>query len=305
MQDQGGSAAAPRLRREYTRFARTLIHHVESNIEILKQQTDRRPIARLSDIVADLVALKAEFGSLEIDLKAGTFTVTTEPIRLEGIDLGPFRIRVSLDWMGEPSPYEVLALEPNPAADSSLVVHPHVQGETLCEGDGKAAIRRASEQGRIFDLCVIVRQILQTYHSGSADVPLSRWQGHECHDCARRAPDDESTTCARCEEDLCHDCAESCSVCRENVCSQCRGPCGCCQSDFCEHCLSTCSDCGESFCSACVDAGRCDACHNALENPDEETTENPAEGIPDPLGAATAADPAVLAVGVGQVPVPA
>ena len=218
------SAALPRLRREYARLGQTLIHHTQDQLRTLDELAVRRPVASLSDTLNDLQALEGEFGGLALDLKAGTFSVTTEPVTLEGIDLGPFRIVVHLACLGEASPYEVVALEPNPASESSDTVHPHVQGETLCEGDGRAAIRRASEQGRIFDLCVIVRQILQTYHSGSAYVPLSRWHGKECSDCGDQASRDESTWCERCESDLCRDCAESCGVCAVTLCASCRSP---------------------------------------------------------------------------------
>jgi hypothetical protein len=304
-QERGWTAAVPHLRRDYARLARTLVQHIESNLHFLDTHADRPPVARLADIVADLTALEAEFGGLEIDLKAGTFSVTTEPITFDGIELGPFQIALSLDCIGDPSPYEVRALEPNPAAESSDVVHPHVHGDSLCEGDGKAAIRLASEQGRLFDLCVIVRQILQTYHAGSAYVPLSRWNGRECHDCGRHASHDDSTWCNRCETDLCHDCAESCPGCHDRCCSECRAACGGCDSSFCEHCLTVCTDCGNLFCSECLGGDRCDTCHNALEDSDEETLEDPPAGVPDSRNAATAASPAVLAGSLGQVPVPA
>ena len=67
------SAALPRLRREYGRMARTLIHHVEDQLRTLDELAVRRPLYSLPDILNDLRALEEEFGGLAFDLKAGTF----------------------------------------------------------------------------------------------------------------------------------------------------------------------------------------------------------------------------------------
>ena len=62
---------------------------------------------------------------------------------------GAFEIR--LDWRLSGlvhTAYRVVALDPNPAAASDDVTHPHVQNEQLCEGEGRAAIRAALAECR-------------------------------------------------------------------------------------------------------------------------------------------------------------
>jgi hypothetical protein len=302
---RGWRSALPRLQRDYIRTVQTLVHHAEANLQALHAEADRRPVASVRDILADLIALQSEFGGLEVDLKLGNFSVVTEAIELEGVWLGRFRIVVLLDCLGEASPYEIVALDPNPASESSETVHPHVQGDSLCEGEGRAAIRKASQQGRVYDLCVLIRQILETYNSGSAYVPLSRWANCPCEDCGTSVGSGESTFCHRCESDLCQDCAIACGDCQENVCVSCRSQCQSCSSTYCDHCFQTCDRCGNQFCSECLDEGRCSSCQETEETLDEETLEESVEGKPAEVETAVETVAAVHALGVGEVPVPA
>lgn len=300
---RGWTATVPRLRRQHASLVRSVVSHLEGRQRTLDEMRDQRPVASIGDILADMSALEAEFDGLAIDLKNRTLSVVTPPVVLEGIELGRFEIVVQVDCLGDACPYEVIALDPNPAAESSDTVHPHVQGESLCEGEGRAAIRRASAEGRVFDLCVIVQQILQTYHSGSAYVPLSRWNGRTCRDCGTSASEDESTTCGRCDDELCHDCAETCGVCCQGLCTSCRSRCTDCDSAICDGCLQPCAECGEGHCPNCLSSEECASCLEESEtlteeSDDEETLEEAVEGTSEPE---TATDPAVHAVGVGEV----
>ena len=73
----------------------------------------RRPT--VSAVYHDLRALKCEFGEVQIDLKAHELSITTDPIELEGVVLGPFQIVLDLAQVGQASqPYRVVALEPHP-----------------------------------------------------------------------------------------------------------------------------------------------------------------------------------------------
>jgi hypothetical protein len=304
---RGWTATVPRLRRQHVSLVRSVVSHLEDRQRTLEEMRDQRPVASIGDILADMDALKAEFGDLAIDLKNRTLSVVTPSVVLESIELGRFEIVVQVDCLGDSSPYDVIALDPNPAAESSDTVHPHVQSESLCEGEGRAAIRRASADGRVFDLCVIVHQILQTYHSGSAYVPLSRWKRRTCRDCGTNSSEDESTTCGRCEDELCHDCVESCAGCGHGLCSSCRSRCADCDSAICDGCLQPCAGCGEGHCPNCLNSEECATCLEESEtlteeNNDEETLEEAVEGTSEP---AKATDPAVHALGVGEVLVPA
>jgi hypothetical protein len=81
------------------------------------------------EIFGDLVALSDEFEGVAIDRSNQTLSVTTEPMVLEEIDLGPFEIRLHWDRIGDRRPYKVVAREPNPAGESSETTHPHVWSE--------------------------------------------------------------------------------------------------------------------------------------------------------------------------------
>src|SRR5690606_3706651 len=105
---------------------------------------------------------------IQFDPKWSRVTVVTDDIQLEGIPLGPFKIKLDWSRLGDSQPYEVIAVEANPASSSDDVTHPHVQDNRLCEGDGRQALQKALAQGRLFDFFVLVRQILTTYNPSSA-----------------------------------------------------------------------------------------------------------------------------------------
>src|ERR1700732_4445519 len=129
------------------------------------------------------------------------------------IDLGPFEIRLYWDRIGDRRTYEVIALEPNPAGESRETVHPHVRGEQLCEGDGRASIDRALRAGRLLDFFQIVSRILATYNSGSACPTLSDCKGCPCADCGDVVCEDDAYGCDRCSDSLCRECLSSCVRC--------------------------------------------------------------------------------------------
>ena len=129
-----------------------------------------REIPKLPLLMGELDGIQKEFGDIGFDASKNTISVITEPITLEDIYLGSFKIQLELnklDQLYNNSPYLVIALEPNPAATDDTVTHPHVSGEKLCEGDGSAAIKAALEEGRISDFFTIVRSILNTYSPDS------------------------------------------------------------------------------------------------------------------------------------------
>jgi hypothetical protein len=108
--------------------------------------------------------LSAEFDEVQIDLTNKCVAVETLPIVLQDIDLGPFRVVLEWTKLRHDRPYQVIALEPNPAAGKSDETHPHVRDDELCEGDGQPSIRQALHQGRILDFFLLVRQILENYN---------------------------------------------------------------------------------------------------------------------------------------------
>ena len=102
---------------------------------------DGLKMAALRDIYLDLQATEEEFGVLRYDLDTETLHVDTEPIELDGIYLGEFRVKLHVNEVGSGSqraPYSIEALDPHPAQGSDDVTHTHVNGGDLCAGDGAA-----------------------------------------------------------------------------------------------------------------------------------------------------------------------
>ncbi|MBL9165612.1 MAG: hypothetical protein JNL18_23005 [Planctomycetaceae bacterium] len=212
------------------------------------------------DLHDDLAVLAAEFPDFSLDLAQATISVVTEPIILEGVDLGRFEIELSWRELGSRSNYLVRALEERSAASDSSLVHPHVRDEQLCEGEAHAAIRRALSSGRILDFFVIVAQTLATYNAQSAYLTLDRWEGISCADCGATTDDDGRSSCERCGADLCDDCSYGCSDCGRTACSACGASCAECRQHCCGACLSPCSICQQRFCEGDLDEGECAAC---------------------------------------------
>jgi hypothetical protein len=162
------------------------ISHMKPLTEASQKETPK-----LSSLVEELHQLQQEFGDMEFDKAENTLSVVTEPITLEDIYLGPFKIQLELDELSDlpaathrgeyrGSPYYCIALDPHPAATSEEVTHPHVSSDRLCEGEGYATIRAALEEGRLCDFFTLVRSILNTYSPDSPYVSLDAWVRFVC-----------------------------------------------------------------------------------------------------------------------------
>ena len=120
-------------------------------------RTGQQTFMTASDVYRDLVTLSEEFEELDFDSKACRLSVTTEPIVLEGVFLGPFEIQ--LQWArvsnGGELAYRVIAKDPHPAESRENVTHPHVMDEILCEGDGKhgTSLIRGAATGFLYARC--------------------------------------------------------------------------------------------------------------------------------------------------------
>ncbi|MFH1265222.1 MAG: hypothetical protein ABIK89_05800, partial [Planctomycetota bacterium] len=170
---RGWHRAARRLRVELVYAVGTCRRRLEQLGWELEGESPDQKLPTQGELFQDLVALEDEFDEIRWDRK-GTLSVITEPIVLDGTDLGRFEIALDVDWDPRRTwgSYEVIALDPYPAASNSDTTHPHVQANQLCEGEGRSAIRRALREGRLLDFFVLVRQILQTYNGANAYVSL-------------------------------------------------------------------------------------------------------------------------------------
>ncbi len=269
---QGWILAAARLRREL----RDMLRRLQAELLTIQRLLDANPNsfqASVRDINADLLALDQDFNEVTYDRREQTISVTTEAIELESIYLGRFEIRLDVvpPSGGDHSHYRVIAKDPNSAAANESVTHPHVQDESLCEGDGREPIRNALEQGRLLDFFVIVANLLRTYNPDSPYVSLNDWYGVACADCGISVPDEDGFTCGTCEALVCDACYCGCSACGESYCGECVKCCPGCNDHCCNHCMKTCAVCDAEVCSDCLtDNERCLSCDDQETKKTEE-----------------------------------
>jgi hypothetical protein len=238
------------------------------NYERAAAKTGNRGTSMIRDILAELTALDSEFDEVAVSMERHCITVTTDAVLLEGVDLGRFALVLNWHRLNERGAYEVEALDASPAAASDDTTHPHVQSNSLCEGEGKTAIRQALRDGRLFDFFVLVRQVLQTYNQSSAYVSLDDWFGISCPECGTTTSDDDSYLCDGCSTTTCRECSNRCRDCDDYFCSDCIRTCTGCESDTCASCRSACAECGDGFCKGCLTDECCPLCN---ENKEEES----------------------------------
>jgi hypothetical protein len=260
------------------------LNDIPYSVSKLQSLLDRRrkDVPPLAAIVAELRALEQEFDEVAFDPEAETPSAATEPITLEDIYLGPFRVLLPLDKLAEMYqrvPYYVVAIEPHPAAKDEAVTHPHVSNEVVCEGDGSAAIRAALEEGRLCDFFTMVRSILNTYNPDSPYIALSNWHGVSCYDCGYVMDDEDSYYCSHCDNAVCDNCSRVCTDCGEIVCNECVSHCEICDRSLCPACARTrCGDCEAVCCKSCLTDGLCPECEKERDNEDEQATETTDQG---------------------------
>ncbi len=303
-QRRGWDSAALKLERELKSGAAQLIQQLTTLHGELSSDASQQQISSVRELYAELWSLEEEFGELHLNLRAQTISVMTEPIELEGVYLGPFEI--CLDYGNQKTDgslyYRVIARQPHPAFTNDCVTHPHVQSEVVCEGDGRLAIRRSLEQGRLFDFFTMVSSLLRTYNSDSPYVALSDWDSVECTECADVIAANEQTRCDNCEITLCTGCARDCSDCDCPFCHECLSYCDGCHGHCCSSCLQQCIQCHADCCQRCLlENERCSDCdaEEELEETEEELQEAQASAA-NPV-AATAVQPDCL----GETVVPA
>jgi len=256
-----------------------LVSDIPYCVSRIKQFTEapQKDVPTLAALVEDLDQLEQEFGDLEYDNKRGTIAVTTDPITLEDIELGPFRIQLDIGKLGElyySSPYYVIALEPNPAATDQGVTHPHVNSERLCEGEGSSAIQAALEEGRLCDFFTLARSILNTYSPDSPYVALADWQGESCYECGSAMNSDNSYSCGFCDNSVCEECSTYCRSCQETICLACAAKCEVCEEPVCPRCARVkCTECQVVCCESCITDGLCPDCREERENENEQQRE--------------------------------
>ncbi|MBL8795470.1 MAG: hypothetical protein JNM56_16315 [Planctomycetia bacterium] len=211
----------------------------------------------------ELRQIEDDFDDLSIDWKSKCIRAGTEPITLQDIYLGPFAIQFHWErLLHQPGSdcFDIVALDPHPAAANDRVSHPHVKDRSLCAGDASVPIRKALEHGRLADAFCLVRSVLEHYNPGSPHIALDEWEGTACHDCGRNVSEDERWCCEGCGCDFCDDCMGNCACCDATRCHGCLMRCDACEDPCCARCLESCSGSGQECCRHCrVSCVRCGA----------------------------------------------
>lgn len=241
----------------------------------------------------ELRQLDDEFDELKVDWKAGTLSITTDPITLKDVPLGRFAPVFTWSRVGTVAGvrcFDLVALDPNPARGKDGVTHPHIRDEELCAGDAARPLDDAVRDGRLADAFLLLRSVLTTYNPRSPYVPLDEWDGSSCGECGGTVDPDERSSCEGCHADLCDCCVGSCAVCSDYRCGGCLLRCDQCHDGCCPGCLETldprslCPEC-VGVCSECAthvlkedlspDTKLCPTCletHETEDDPDPELT---------------------------------
>jgi len=276
--------AAVKLKEESVFSLQRLRDRIAAMLAVDGDGRSTQPLPSASDICQDLTALHEEFAEVTWSLSDETLSVTTEPILLQGVYLGAFRIELRWAELPASSAYSIIAVDPNPAASNESVTHPHVEDGELCAGEGRTAIRHALAEGRLADFFLIVANILRTYNHDSAFVTLELWEGRPCMDCGTHSTEDEYVSCTQCDRSVCNDCYVYCESCHSSYCSECSSQCAGCIERYCNDCLQTCPACQELVCSNCLMEKDCECCHE-----EESKDESPESDAAEPSRSAIAA----------------
>ncbi|HKQ50411.1 MAG TPA: hypothetical protein VJZ71_20220 [Phycisphaerae bacterium] len=267
--ERGWQAAARDVRRELDYTLGDIDRATTQCDQLLRRNESTAPTPRF--VFDELRQLHDEFDEIKFDAEHAMLSVTTEPITLEGIRLGRFEIRLELGGHSDADPasfLRIVALEPNPASCDSTVTHPHVRDERICLGEAAAPIQQALADGRVCDLFILVRSVLQTYNADSPFISLAKWDGRPCHDCGYSMDDEESYWCEGCEHDFCDQCVSCCRSCDQSYCKNCLRDCAICGNAHCEACLRRCRACEESVCAECLKEDVCTTCQEDKEHED-------------------------------------
>jgi hypothetical protein len=241
-------------------------------------------------LLEELRQLDEEFHDVFIKPKEGIVAVVTDPITLEGVRLGRFRIELHLARLAErrdASAFDCVALDPNPAAASESTAHPHVRDDALCAGEASVPIANALAEGRVCDAFLLISGVLHSYNGASPYVALCDWSGVACADCGSSRHEDDLYRCQECGGDVCESCISSCDACGESYCGNClfregagSGDGGVDDGDFlCPACRTECPRCGRVALREDVEdrgvCARCDEADEAEEAEDADDAEPP------------------------------
>jgi len=240
---------------------------IERKFETSKEHVQRQNNGAL-EIYEELLALSNEYGE-DFKIDAQDIIIVTKEVTLEDTNeqMHEFgRFRIAIHYRGDSrGRYHIEAEDDSHHhKNDHRLIHPHVMGNYLCEGEASESISFAFAERRISDVVCLITSVLNTYNPEGPYKPLETWSsGEECASCnCSIADDSEVFHCELCNsrgaEPLCTDCICYCDNCSTYICDDHQGRCNSCRDYMCTDCLSTCANCGESVCSSC--AKKCTEC---------------------------------------------
>lgn len=257
--------------------ARRYIAGSLSSVNSKVYHTNDISVEKIETILSEVKSLKEQYPDT-FEIKGTILSYTTNEITLRDCngddhELGRFKVSLRLGKRI----YNVNALDPNPCAGNSAVVHPHVHGNRMCEGDAAESISFALSEFRLCDFFDMVSGVLNNYGSDNPYERLEDWEGLPCQSCNDTVSSDDSYYCESCEgSPLCNSCVYHCEGCCRYYCNDCTERCCECRDRFCTDCVKKCEECGDWVCESCVKkCARCDStycsscikhCDNCEEN---------------------------------------
>ena len=274
---------------------------IVTDAHALQGGPDLRPDRAVTawQILEELRSLE-EFDDPQLDGQGGAIAVTTEPILLEEVPLGRFRIKLDLGRLRsggiDASAFSVEALEPNPPHGDEAVTHPHVRDGSPCLGEATVPIQTALRQGRINDAFRLVERILQTYNPSSAFRRLGEWMHVMCENCGDEVSPESSILCSACEQTFCSHCDAICQGCHESFCQSCVETTSDGEHHVCSECAGHCGQCGAADLSSTLEDqdGLCRSCFEEQESQGDDDAEEAApaaERTPDSSPVPSTAQP--------------
>jgi hypothetical protein len=170
--------------------------------QIQKMETSR------ADIMENLVALEKHYGTVKL-LNDHILEVTTKPIVLEdefghAVNFG--EMKISYDVASVLRKIHVCPYGDGVYESDGDYFHPHVgSGNDVCLGAAEEPIANAHKRNALFDIFIIIEEVLKTYNSKSPYATLGNWNGIACDHCGSYT--EIVNKCTICGDEVCNECA--------------------------------------------------------------------------------------------------
>lgn len=272
-------AITPKTKREFKDIDSTVIDGMYGSVKNRLRHLNEIHVPSQKLLVKELEILRAQHNHLELNGTA--LHVTTEPITLEGIEFGRFRMELYVNELGRYSTNEevrAVAKEPNPPNNDRLITHPNVKDGYLCCGNLLSGIMSAKRDIRITDYFDLVSLLLNKFGTASPWAYIEQWIGEKCEDCGAWHSDHpsaraKSVICGGCEKTCCANCIikPCCGKQTKRLCSTCRAKvapyrCSNCSLWLCSECEIICEECDGKYKYCGADKYNCVAQHQAARH---------------------------------------